>query len=198
MTSKHAHEKDAKIIPAQERVGTDWDKIEEQRASIKALKEKKRILKETDGDGDGYVDDDTKEKLEKSHNQWVDTHEAQVKVQKADNTKWDNDWDKINKQREEIKAIKEKQRIAKLEAEINGTPVIDQDTQEKLEKSHNQWVDTHEAQIKVQKADTSKWDNDWDKIQQQREEIKAIKEKQRLAKLAQVKSSNHYQIKLRT
>ena len=44
----------------------------------------------------------------------MDTHEEKIKVKKADNTKWDNDWDKINKQREEIKAIKEKQRLAKL------------------------------------------------------------------------------------
>ena len=191
-TFKHAHEQDIKVIAAQERVGTDWDKIEQQRAEIKALKEKKRILKATKelggDDSDVYIEDDTKEKLEKSHNQWVDTHEQQAKVIKADNSKWDNDWDKINKQREEIKAIKEKQRIAKLEAEMNGTPIIDEDTQEKLEKSHNQWVDSHEQQAKVIKADTSKWDNDWDTINKQREEIEHIKERKRLAKLAKVKT----------
>ena len=115
----------------------------------------------------------------------MDTHEKKVKVTKADNTKWDNDWDKINKQREEIRAIKEKQRLAKLEAEANGgvsTPIKDKD---KIEKSHNKWKDTHAKNAKVIKADNSKWDNDWDKIEKQRAEIKAIKEKKRLAKLDQ-------------
>merc|ERR1712113_390806 len=163
----------------------DWDTINKQREEIKAIKEKQRLAKLEAGEyGTPQIDDETQEKIEKSHNKWKDTHEAQVKVSKADTSKWDNDWDTINKQREEIKAIKEKQRLAKLEAEEYGTPKIDDETQEKIEKSHNKWKDTHEAQVKVSKADTSKWDNDWETINKQREEIKAIKEKKRMAKLA--------------
>merc|ERR1712154_592944 len=175
---KHGHESAIPQIKAQERHGTDYDKIEQQRAEIKAMKEKKRILKET-----GEIDEDQKEKLEESHNQWKDTHEKQAKVIKADNSKWDNDWDKIEQQRAEIKAIKEKQRIAKLEAEENGVAVIDEETKHKIEESHNKWKDTHEKQAKVIKADNSKWDNDWSKIEKQRAEIKAIKEKKRLSKM---------------
>merc|ERR1712083_1169681 len=124
---------------------------------------------------------ETQNKIEKSHNKWKDTHEAQVKVSKADTSKWDNDWETINKQREEIKAIKEKKRMAKLAAEQGD---IDEETKEKIEKSHNKWKDTHEQNAKVIKANSKNWDNDWETINKQREEIKAIKEKKRMAKLA--------------
>merc|ERR1712154_669076 len=123
------------------------------------------------------IDEETQEKVEKSHNIFKDSHEADAKVIKADNKKWDNDWDTINAKREEIKAIKEKKRMSKLNQEI------DEETQEKIEKSHNIFKDSHEKQAKVIKADNKKWDNDWDKIEKQRAEIKAIKLKQRIAKL---------------
>eukprot|EP01084_Bolivina_argentea_P274163 467240_1 len=86
-----------------------------------------------------------------------------------------------------------KKRIAKLEAEEYGVPIVDEEVQHKIEISHNKWKDTHESHnkwkdsheenAKVIKADTSKWDNDWDKINKQREEIKAMKEKKRISKL---------------
>ena len=110
-------------------------------------------------------------------------HDAEANTQKADSTKWDNNWDEIEKQRAEIKAIKDKQRIQKLEAEEYGTPVVDEEVQHKIEDSHNQWKDTHDSEVVASKADASKWDNDWEKINKQRESIKAIKDKQRIMKL---------------
>merc|ERR1712157_646228 len=66
----------------------------------------------------GVSDDEERNaKIKKSHNKWKDTHAKKAKVIKADNSKWDNNWDKINKQRAEIKAIKERKRRAKAEKE---------------------------------------------------------------------------------
>jgi len=178
-----SHEQHVKVQKADNsKWDNDWDTINKQREEIEHIKERKRLAKLAKEAGEEFVDEEVQEKLEKSHNQWVDTHAKQAKVIKADNSKWDNDWDKINKQREEIQHIKEKQRLAKLAKEA-GEEFVDEEAQEKLEKSHNQWVDTHEKKVKVRKADNSKWDNDWSKIEKQRAEIKAIKEKQRLAKL---------------
>eukprot|EP01084_Bolivina_argentea_P274164 467241_1 len=79
------------------------------------------------------VDEETQDRIEKSHNKWKDSHAKEAKVIKADTSKWDNDWDKINKQREEIKAMKEKKRISKLYAE-QGISISDQETQDKIEE----------------------------------------------------------------
>eukprot|EP01083_Nonionella_stella_P105780 304472_1 len=123
--------------------------------------------------------EENQKKLEASHNQWKDTHAKDAKVIKADTSKWDNDWDKINKQREEIRAIKEKKRKKKLAK--TGTRTADE--QAKIEKSHNKWKDSHAKDAKVIKANTANWDNDWEKINKQREEIRRIKEKKRLSKM---------------
>merc|ERR1712154_617518 len=93
---------------------------------------------------------------------------------------WDNDWDKINAKRAEIKAIKEKKRLAKLdkENELKQRNKKKKDTDKKFKNAHDQ-------NAKVIKANTKNWDNDWDKINAKRAEIKKIKEKKRLAKLEQ-------------
>lgn len=62
---KDPHEADAVHMTAQERQGTDWDKIEEHRAEIKALKEQQRLSKLDPT----LVDDHKQEKIEESHNQ---------------------------------------------------------------------------------------------------------------------------------
>eukprot|EP01084_Bolivina_argentea_P274162 467239_1 len=111
---------------------------------------------------------------------FTDPLKKKIKVTKVDSKKWDRDWDKINKQREEIRAIKQKKRMSKLAKEQGQ---LDTETKKKIEKSHNKWKDTHAKNAKVIKANTSKWDNDWDKINAKRAEIKAIKQKNRLAKL---------------
>eukprot|EP01084_Bolivina_argentea_P274169 467248_1 len=85
--------------------------------------------------------------------QFHHAHEAESTHQKADTSKWDNNWEEINKQREEIKAIKEKKRIAKLEAEEYGVAIVDEETQDRIEKSHNKWKDSHAKEAKVIKAD---------------------------------------------
>jgi len=46
---KNAHEKKPKKIAPKERVGTDWDKIEKQRAEIRRIKEKRKKEKESGG-----------------------------------------------------------------------------------------------------------------------------------------------------
>ena len=86
---------------------SDWDKIEAQRAEIRAIKEKKRVAKAAAEEQGGYgsQDEETRRKIEKSHNEWKDMHERDAKVIAADSSKWDNNWDKINKQRAEIKAV---------------------------------------------------------------------------------------------
>eukprot|EP00485_Elphidium_margaritaceum_P020252 CAMPEP_0202726842 /NCGR_PEP_ID=MMETSP1385-20130828/184818_1 /ASSEMBLY_ACC=CAM_ASM_000861 /TAXON_ID=933848 /ORGANISM="Elphidium margaritaceum" /LENGTH=601 /DNA_ID=CAMNT_0049393071 /DNA_START=44 /DNA_END=1850 /DNA_ORIENTATION=+ len=183
---KHSHEASPVTQKSQETLNQERKEIEHEqhREEIKALKEKKRLMKYGALDDE---DDDTQEKLEKSHNQWKDSHAADPKHIKADSTKWDNDWDKIGKQREEIKAIKEKQRISKLEAELNGngTPAMDEETQKKLEASHNQWKDSHAKDVKVLKSgETLGQDRRDAELHRKREEIKAIKEKRQLAKLA--------------
>merc|ERR1712176_628332 len=91
--------------------------------------------------------------------------------------------EKVKKERESIKAIKEKQRMRKLMmAESGQTHLIDEEVQAKIDESHNKWKDTHEAKIKVRKADSSKWDVDHEKIAKNKAELAAIKEKRKSKK----------------
>merc|ERR1711879_1115053 len=124
--------------------------------------------------------------------------------------------DKINKQRAEIKAIKERKRREKAEREMleqeaqsprgralsasKSKSKLSLETKKKKKKKKKTRLDSdsddnydaspspraehpHERHSKVIKADSGKWDNDWDKINKQRAEIKAIKEKKRISKL---------------
>merc|ERR1712154_313018 len=106
-------------------------------------------------------------------------HEKDNKVIKAETSKWDNDWDKIEKERAKIKAIKEKKRISKLQAE-NQLLERNKAKKDTSKKFHNA---SHEKAPKKQAALSSKWDNDWEKIEKQRAEIKAIKEKKKKEKM---------------
>jgi len=205
------HSKTNKVIKAKERVGNDWDKIEKQRAEIKALKEKKRrqkaekeaaeaeaqsvrsrarsasnskkkktkITKKTKKKKKAESSSDDEEVISSAHETtFGNMHEKNNKVIKANTKNWDNDWDKINAKRAEIKAIKEKKRLAKLdkENELKQRNKKKKDTDKKFKNAHDQ-------NAKVIKANTKNWDNDWDKINAKRAEIKKIKEKKRLAKL---------------
>merc|ERR1711997_145520 len=110
-------------------------------------------------------------------------HEKNNKVIKANTKNWDNDWDKINAKRAEIKAIKEKKRLAKLEKENE----LKQRNKKKRE-TDKKFKNAHDQNAKVIKANSKNWDNDWDKIQKQRAEIKRIKEKRRMEKESGIKS----------
>ena len=115
-TSKYAnksHERTPKKIAAKERVGTDWDKIEKQRAEIKALKEKKRLAKLEQ-------ENELKERnKQKTSSKYANKSHEKKPKKIAAKERVGTDWDKIEKQRAEIKALKEKRR---LEKEM-GTPV---------------------------------------------------------------------------
>ena len=82
MAADNMHEEEVVVHAAKERVGTDYDKIEEQRAEIKALKEMQR--------DPSLMEDHVAHKIEESHNQWNDPHEQDAKVIAADASKWDN------------------------------------------------------------------------------------------------------------
>merc|ERR1712228_1005240 len=146
----------------------DHEKIAKNKAELRAIKEKRRLAKEPD-----------KKKIEESHNKWKDTHEKNAKVIKADSSKWDVDHEKIRKNKAELQAIKEKKRASKLAAE-NELKLRNAKKKETDKKFHN----AHEQKPKKIAANSKNWDNDWEKINKQRAEIKAIKEKKRMSKLA--------------
>merc|ERR1712087_555078 len=139
------------------------------KSKTKTQKKKKTRLESSDSD-DGPA--------EPVHDQFKHSHEKAAKVIKADHSKWDNDWDKIERQRAEIGAIKEKKRISKMQNEndLKERNKRKKETEKKFARS------AHEKDAKVIKADNSKWDNDWGKIEKQRAEIRAIKERKRRAK----------------
>merc|ERR1711920_414513 len=105
-------EKKAKKMKPTERVGTDWNKIEKEKTPEKKKSKKKKKEKKPESS-----DDDEEEYEEHHDTKFGNMHEKDNKVIKADNSKWDNDWDKINAKRAEIKAIKEKKRMSKLQRE---------------------------------------------------------------------------------
>merc|ERR1712032_1283206 len=103
-------------------------------------------------------------------------HEQDPKLIKADNSKWDNDWDKIEKQRAEIRAIKEKKRISKLQHENDL-----KERNKKKKDTDKKFKSAHEAKPKKIKP-KERVGTDWDKIEKQRAEIRAIKEKRKREK----------------
>merc|ERR1712154_708413 len=88
---------------------------------------------------------------------------------------WDNDWEKINKQRAEIKAIKDKKRMSKLAKENELK------RRNSHRKSYGNSGSAHEAKPKKQKG-VDRNGLDEDKVNKKRAEIKALKEKKRIAK----------------
>merc|ERR1712204_61745 len=93
-------------------------------------------------------------------------HEKDAKVIKANSSNWDNDWDKINAKRAEIKAIKEKKKKAKLEAENELA-----ERNKRKKETDKKFKNAHEKTAKLQKANSKNWDNDWEKINAKRAEI---------------------------
>merc|ERR1712154_188138 len=84
----------------------------------------------------------------------------------------------LQRKRAEIKAIKEKKRLAKLQSENDLL-----ERNKKKKETEKKFKNAHEKDPKKIRADSGKWDNDWDKINKQRAEIRAIKEKKRISKL---------------
>merc|ERR1712244_51385 len=83
----------------------------------------------------------------------------------------------LQRKRAEIKAIKEKKRLAKLQSENDLL-----ERNKKKKETEKKFKNAHEKDPKKIRADSGKWDNDWDKINKQRAEIKAIKERKRREK----------------
>ena len=102
-----------------------------------------------------------------------------MQVIKADNSKWDNDWDKIEKQRAEIRAIKEKKRISKLQHEndLKERNKRKKETEKKFKNAHE------DSGLRRTSSNRHFEDKKEQELLRKRAEIKAIKEKKRLAKL---------------
>merc|ERR1712154_161376 len=113
---------------------------------------KKKLKKRESDNGVSYKND---QKL------FVNAHERDNKVIKANSKNWDRDWDKIKKQRAEIKRIKTKKKLEKLSKQNS----LKKRNEQRTDKIYN---DPHSKNNKVIKANSKKWDRDWDKIQKQR------------------------------
>ena len=98
---------------------------------------------------------------------------------KADTSKWDNDWDKIEKQRAEIRAIKEKKRISKLQNEndLKERNKKKKETEKKFKNAHE------DSGIRRTSSNRHFQDKKEQELLKKRAEIKAIKEKKRLERL---------------
>merc|ERR1712154_621328 len=114
-----------------------------------------------------------KDTSKKFHNA---SHEKAPKKQAALSSKWDNDWEKIEKQRAEIKAIKEKKKKEKREKDN-----ILKERNKKKKETDKKFKNAHEKKPK-KIAPKERVGTDWDKIEKQRAEIKALKEKKRREK----------------
>merc|ERR1712228_733180 len=136
-----------------------------QRAEIKAIKEKKRLSKMQSKND--LADRNAKKK--DTDKKFKNAHEKKAKKIAADTSKWDNDWDKINAKRAEIKAIKEKKRMSKLQKE-NDLKLRNQ----KKKETDKKFTNAHEKKAKKMKA-TERVGTDWDKIEKERAKIKALK-----------------------
>merc|ERR1712228_802482 len=110
-----------------------------------------------------------KETDKKFHN----AHEQKPKKIAANSKNWDNDWEKINKQRAEIKAIKEKKRMSKLAKE--------NELKRRNSQRKSYGNSAHEAKPKKMKGVDRNGLNE-DKVNKKRAEIKALKEKKRIEK----------------
>eukprot|EP01084_Bolivina_argentea_P043136 79487_1 len=123
------HENTApKQMKATERMATDYDKIEKQRARIKALKEK-----------------DTKTLRDRNacHSEtqkvFTNPHEKQIKRMRP-TERMATDYDKIEKSRAAIRALKEKKKQEKLQYE-------NQLKQRNAHRSNNLWANPHEKVV---------------------------------------------------
>eukprot|EP01083_Nonionella_stella_P190740 706353_1 len=100
---KHPHEKTIKGIKATERMATNYELIEKQRAVIKALKEKRKHNKYSD---ENHIQRDN------DHNLFMDPHEKTVTGIKATERMATN-YEFIQQQRAKIKALKEERKLEK-------------------------------------------------------------------------------------
>merc|ERR1712154_204634 len=109
-----------------------------------AIKEKKRLAK-LQSENDLLERNKKKKETEKKIK---NAHEKDPKKIRADSGKWDNNWDKINKQRAEIRAIKEKKRISKLQHENDL-----KERNKKKKETDKKFKNAHEKTPKKIKAD---------------------------------------------
>merc|ERR1712083_1148891 len=85
-------------------------------------------------------------KKKETDKKFKDSHERKPKKIAANSKNWDNDWEKINKQRAEIKAIKDKKRMSKLAKENELK------RRNSHRKSYGNSGSAHEAKPKKQKG----------------------------------------------
>merc|ERR1712154_334432 len=109
---------------------------EKQREKIRALKEKKKLEKLQ------HENQLKQRNLHKTDKIYNDPHERTNKVYKA-SEKMATDYDKILKQREKIRAIKEKNRLQK------NDPNYNQLKQRNAHRTNNLFGDAHEQVIKI-------------------------------------------------
>merc|ERR1712228_1003911 len=149
------------------------DKVNKKRAEIKALKEKKRIEKAQKAEAEALAATARGRSSSRSKKKSKATKIKTTKKNAANSKNWDNDWEKINKQRAEIKAIKEKKRMSKLAKE--------NELKRRNSQRKSYGNSAHEAKPKKMKGVDRNGLNE-DKVNKKRAEIKALKEKKRIEK----------------
>eukprot|EP01083_Nonionella_stella_P009837 28156_1 len=170
----------------QTRWDLDWDKIAHSRQEIAALKQKKREDKEKDFK---TRQAEKKEKVNEVNQVFMDAH-YKLPLYKADDSHWDRDWEKINRSREEINALKKRKKRDR-EKDFKTRQA---EKKEKVNEVNQVFMDAH-YKLPVYAANKGNWDLDWDKINKRRLEIKRLKQKRRDAKMNKLKPKTTDDIK---
>eukprot|EP01083_Nonionella_stella_P078921 216264_1 len=176
----HAHEKlGRKQTADSKKWDRDWDKIHKSREEIKRIKKKKKLQKQ---ESENMLALRNQNRASTNKVLFTSAHEKNVSL-KPHKGKFEPDWDKIKKQREEIRRIKAKNKKKK-QKEANSLKTRNKDRN----KTAKVFKSGHEKDASL-KPHKSKYEPNWDKIKKQREEIKRIKEKRKKEKEDRAKGS---------